>query len=112
MGAGLPGVVKALLGEAPIFKAGDRIRVCDRFPIGHYRVPTFIRAKFGVIETVIEPPELNNEEEGFGRNAGSKRHYYRITIPLTELWPNYAGPRPSALTGIGFFVFLCAPIRG
>jgi hypothetical protein len=27
---------------------------------------------------------------GFGRNAGTKRHYYRVAIPLSELWPGYA----------------------
>ena len=30
-----------------------------------------------------------NEEEGFGRNAGWLRHYYRVFIALTELWPAY-----------------------
>jgi nitrile hydratase len=96
IGAGLPGVVKAL-GEAPIFNAGDRVRICNRFPVGHYRVPTFIRARCGVVETVIEPAELNNEEEGFGRNAGSKRHYYRIVIPLASLWPDYRGSLRDSL---------------
>jgi nitrile hydratase len=54
-------------------------------------VPQYVRGKTGVVESVIEPPALNNEEEGFGRNAGMKRHYYRLAIPLTELWPGYGG---------------------
>lgn len=84
------GITKAE-GEEPIFAPGDRVRVCVRFPVGHYRVPFPIRGKHGSVEKVIEPPSINNEEEGFGRNAGSKRYYYRIAIPLTELWPGYAG---------------------
>jgi nitrile hydratase len=40
---------------------------------------------------VIEPRAVNNEEEGFGRNAGSKRHYYRVALPMLELWRGYAG---------------------
>jgi nitrile hydratase len=77
-------------GEQPGFAPGDRVRVGVRFPIGHYRVPHYIRGKTAVIERVIEPA-VNNEEEGFGRNAGSKLHYYRIVIPMTKLWPGYAG---------------------
>lgn len=78
-------------GEEPIFKAGDSVRISVRYPVGHYRVPTYIRGKRGRVEAVIEPRAVNNEEEGFGRNAGLKRHYYRIAIPLTELWPKYSG---------------------
>ena len=78
-------------GEAPAFAAGERVRISARFPVGHYRVPHYIRGKQGLIEAVIEPPAVNNEEEGFGRNAGSRRHYYRVAIALTELWAGYAG---------------------
>ena len=85
-----PGIVPAL-GEEPIFRAGDRIRVLERQPIGHYRVPTYLRGKRGVVEQVIEPAFVDNEEEGFGRNAGSKLHYYRVAIPLTEIWSDYSG---------------------
>jgi nitrile hydratase len=85
-----PGIVAAL-GEEPIFRPGDGVRVLDREPIGHYRVPTYLRGKRGAVDQVIEPVAVDNEEEGFGRNAGSKRHYYRIAIPLTEIWPDYSG---------------------
>ena len=73
-------------GEAALFMPGDRIRVALRFPIGHYRVPRYIRGKSGLVEAVIEPRAVNNEEEGFGRNAGSKRHYYRVALSMEELW--------------------------
>ena len=85
-----PQVVPAL-GEQPVFKPGDRIRIGVRQPIGHYRVPVYVRGQYGVVEAIIEPPAVNNEEEAYGRNAGSRRHYYRIAIPLTALWPDYAG---------------------
>ena len=85
----LPNIVHAE-GEEPLFKAGDDVKIAMRFPIGHYRVPTYIRGKHGRVEAVIEPPAVDNEEEGFGRNAGLKRHYYRLVFPLTELWPEYA----------------------
>ena len=84
------GIVYAL-GERPIFKPGDAIRILDRSPIGHYRVPIYLRGKVGKVETVIEPVAVDNEEEGFGRNAGSRRHYYRIAVPMSEIWPDYVG---------------------
>ena len=78
-------------GESPIFQPGDAVRILTRSPIGHYRVPTYLRGKHGSIEAVIEQPSVDNEEEGFGRNAGSKRHYYRVAIPMTEIWADYVG---------------------
>ena len=49
-------------GEVPIFRPGDRVRVSDRTPIGHYRVPIYLRGKTGSIEAVIEPALVDNEE--------------------------------------------------
>jgi nitrile hydratase subunit beta len=94
--------IVAAFGEEPIFRPGDRIRIADRSPIGHYRVPTYLRGKQGSIEAVIEPTLVDNEEEGYGRNAGSRRHYYRIAVPMTDLWPDYAG---SARDGLRIEVF-------
>jgi nitrile hydratase len=78
-------------GEVPSLAAGDRVRIVDRSPIGHYRVPHYLRGKAAVVETIIEPVAVDNEEEGYGRNAGARRHYYRIAVPLTEIWPDYVG---------------------
>ena len=84
-------------GEQPLFKAGDRVRVLTRSPIGHYRVPIYLRGKTAFVEAIIEPMLLDNEEEGFGRNAGNKKHYYRIGVPLAEVWPGYTGPAHDSL---------------
>src|SRR5208282_290637 len=89
-------IVKAL-GEEPAFKPGDRVRISVRYPVGHYRVPMYMRGKRGIVEKILEPAAVNNEEEGFGRNAGSKRYYYRIAIPMIELWPAYAGSPADGL---------------
>jgi nitrile hydratase subunit beta len=56
-------------------------------------VPTYIRGRRGRVQAVVEPAAINNEDEGFGRNAGVKRHYYRIAIPLSELWKGYVGSK-------------------
>jgi hypothetical protein len=92
----LLGIVTAA-GEEPRFQAGDKVRISRRFPVGHYRVPHYIRGKTAVVEAIIEPTGVNNEEEGFGRNAGMKRHYYRLAIQLSELWPKYSGSKNDGL---------------
>ena len=84
-------VVVPALGELPWFAAGMGVRVLVRSPIGHYRVPIYLRGKTGLIESVIEPRAVDNEQEGFGRNAGSRLHYYRVAFPMTEVWPLYQG---------------------
>jgi nitrile hydratase subunit beta len=94
-------IVKAE-GEEPIFKVGERVKISVRYPVGHYRVPHYIRGKHGTIEAVIEPAAINNEEEAFGINAGIKRYYYRVAIPLTELWEGYTG---SSRDGLRIEVF-------
>jgi nitrile hydratase len=58
-----PKIVKAI-GEEPIFHSGDHIKISTRFPIGHFRVPNYIRGKRGIVVAIIEPRALNNEEEG------------------------------------------------
>src|SRR5262245_59122689 len=95
-GGAVTGIVPAL-GELPIFRPGDRIRILTRFPIGHYRVPIYLRGKTGTVETVIEPAAVDNEEEGFGRNAGSKLHYYRVAVKMREIWPDYTGQAGDSL---------------
>ena len=84
-------------GDDPLFHAGDKVAISVRFPVGHYRVPHYIRGKRALVEEVITPPAIDNEDEGFGSNAGMKRHYYRIAIPLTELWPDYGGSSKDGL---------------
>jgi nitrile hydratase subunit beta len=91
-----PKIVKAE-GEEQLFKVGDDVKISVRFPVGHYRVPSYIRGKQGCVETVLKPHAVNNEDEGFGRNAGIKRHYYRIAIPLSELWSGYTGSKNDGL---------------
>lgn len=89
-------IVKAL-GEEPAFGVGDHVSISIRYPVGHYRVPTYLRGKQGIIEKILNPAAVNNEEEGFGRNVGLKSFYYRVAVPLTELWPGYTGPPQDRL---------------
>ncbi len=84
------GVVLAT-GEAPLFKVGEPVRVKRRWPVGHYRVPIYLRGQDAVVEAVIKRRWMNNEEEGFGRNAGALGHYYRLALAMTQVWGSYSG---------------------
>jgi len=84
-------------GETPAFQVGDAVRVMTRAPIGHYRTPLYLRGKVGVVSAVIHPMAVDNEEEAYGRNAGSKGYYYRTTFPMHEVWTGYAGGAGDAL---------------
>lgn len=89
-------------GETPKFRVGDAVRILARAPVGHYRVPIYLRGKAAVIEKIIAPTAVDNEEEAFGRNAGNRGHYYRIAVGMSELWPEYHG---SAQDGLRIEVF-------
>ena len=84
-------------GDAADFRPGDIVRVLARAPIGHYRVPTYLRGRTGVVERIIEPMLIDNEEEGFGRNAGVRRHYYRVAFSMCEVWAGYPGSLSDGL---------------
>lgn len=90
------GVVFAL-GERAKFAVGDRVRIGSRSPIGHYRVPTYLRGKAGVVEFIVTPIAVDNEDEGFGRDAGMKRHYYRLAVPMADIWEGYSGSAADSL---------------
>jgi hypothetical protein len=94
--AGLPKIAYAV-GEETLFPPGVTVRVMNRSPIGHYRVPIYLRGKTGVVQRVMEPMQLDNEREGYGQNGGDKRHYYRVTFSMKELWLDYAGPAHDTL---------------
>lgn len=81
----------ALDPESPApFRAGDRVRISKRWPVGHYRTPVYVRGKIGQIERVLDR-FLNPEEEGYSKNAGQKVRLYRVRFKQHDLWPGYAG---------------------
>jgi hypothetical protein len=85
-----PGLVRAV-GQEPIFGHGDGVRVATRAPVGHYRVPIYLRGKTGRVEAVIEPAGIDNEEESFGRNAGRRVARMTGTEDLLKRLPNDIG---------------------
>ena len=80
-------------GERPLFAAGEQVRVIRRFPIGHYRVPRYIRGKQGVVQ---------HNHGGFAfadtraHGLGDQPHHvYSVRFEARELWGDDAAPRDA-----------------
>ena len=78
------------------FTVGDIVNVSIRYPIGHYRVPMYMRGKQVKIVRVLGR-YINPEEEAFGKNAGGKLWFYLISIRQKNLWPAYLGDESDRL---------------
>ncbi len=73
----------------PIFSLGQRVRIHDRTPPVHHRVPAYVKGRVGTVERVCG---LHGEPEKFIRGDGNPRQrIYRIRIPQTDLWSRYEG---------------------
>jgi hypothetical protein len=79
-----------------LYKIGDLVNVSVRFPVGHYRVPMYMRGKRVEIIRILGL-YVNPEEEAFGRNAGNKMWCYMIRIPQNNLWSAYSGEEGDVL---------------
>lgn len=73
----------------PRFARGDRVRIADRRPAGHHRVPAYAKGRSGIIERVCG---LHGRPETFIRGDGTPpTRLYRVSIPQVSLWPGYEG---------------------
>lgn len=82
-------------GPRPRFRVGERVRVRNLHPVGHTRLPRYVRGKQGVIERVDDAfifPDAN--AMGRGRQ---KQPVYSVGFEGRELWGEAAEPR-STLT--------------
>lgn len=75
--------------SAAKFTAGQRVRIADRTPPGHHRVPSYAKGKVGIVERVCG---VHGMPENFiGGDGKPEQRIYRVTIPQTELWTRYDG---------------------
>lgn len=78
---------------APRFKAGDAVLARNINPIGHTRLPRYIRGKHGVIRSdhgVFLFPDT--AAHGLGHKA---QHLYSVRFGAQELWGEAASERDS-----------------
>jgi nitrile hydratase beta subunit len=78
---------------APRFRAGQRVRARNMHPVGHTRLPRYVRAKLGTIDRdhgVFVFPDTN------AHFLGEKpQHVYSVRFGARELWGRQAAPRDS-----------------
>jgi len=78
-----------------LFRVGQRVRIADRTPPVHHRVPSYVKGRQGVVERVCG---MHGEPEKFIRGDGEpKQRIYRVRIPQTDLWRDYAGTAADKL---------------
>ncbi|MDH4074231.1 MAG: nitrile hydratase subunit beta [Gammaproteobacteria bacterium] len=74
---------------APMFAVGQRVRIADRTPPVHHRVPSYAKGRVGVIERICG---LHGEPEKFIRGDGEpKQRIYRVRVAQDALWTDYEG---------------------
>ena len=79
----------------PKFSAGQRVRIADRTPPMHHRVPSYAKGQVGVIERVCG---MHGEPEKFIRGDGQPaQRLYRVSIPQPDLWNSYSGDNGDIL---------------
>jgi len=73
----------------PRFSTGQRVRIADRTPPVHHRVPAYAKGQVGVVERVCG---MHGEPEKFIRGDGKPaQRLYRVKIPQKDLWDTYDG---------------------
>jgi hypothetical protein len=84
---------RAAEAVAPRFKAGDRVLARNMNPIGHTRLPRYVRGKRGVIHQdhgVFVFPDTS------AHSGGEKpQHVYSVQFESRELWGPTADRRAS-----------------
>ncbi len=84
----------ARAGDRPArYRAGDRVRVRNRHPMGHTRAPRYVRGRSGAIEhchgTFVFP---DAHAHGKGRQP---QPLYSVRFSAAELWGGDGDPRGS-----------------
>ncbi|MGN6175688.1 MAG: nitrile hydratase subunit beta [Streptosporangiaceae bacterium] len=70
--------------SAPAFAVGDRVRVADLNPVGHTRLPRYVRRRAGTV-TAIQPCQVFPDSAA--HFAGEKpQHCYAVEFDSRELW--------------------------
>ncbi len=71
------------------FAVGDRVRIDDRDPAVHHRVPAYVRGHVGEVVRVMRAfgqPELL----AYGGDGEPRQVLYRVRLVQSDLWPGDA----------------------
>lgn len=77
------------------FAVGQAVRIADRHPPVHHRVPAYAKGRVGVIERVCG---RHGRPETFVRGDGQPpTRLYRVRLRQSDVWPDYAGGKDDTL---------------
>jgi nitrile hydratase len=84
----------------PRFKAGQRVRARNINPVGHTRLPRYVRGRLG---TIVRDHGVFNlqdtDPEGYTL-GNSPQHVYTVRFSARELWGNQAAARDSVFADV------------
>ena len=93
MASGGPGNLRTL-EVPPAFAVGDTVRTVDPDPVGHTRLPRYVRRRIGTV-TAIRPAQVfpDSAAHFLGEDP---QHVYSVEFSSAELWG--PGAEPFSLT--------------
>ena len=93
MASGGPGNLRSI-DAAPAFVVGDVVRTRDLDPVGHTRLPRYVRRRTGTV-TAIQPAQVfpDSAAHFLGEDP---QHVYSVEFGSAELWG--PGAEPFSLT--------------
>jgi nitrile hydratase subunit beta len=81
------------LTAAAHFHAGQRVRARNINPVGHTRLPRYVRGKIGTIERNADVEELQDSDiQGLG---AKQQQVYTVRFAARELWGEQANQHDS-----------------
>lgn len=93
MASGGPGNLRSL-DRPPAFAVGDIVRTKDLDPVGHTRLPRYVRRRSGTV-TAVQPAQVfpDSAAHYLGEDP---QHVYSVEFSSAQLWG--AGAEPFSLT--------------
>ena len=84
-----------MLFRSPGFKAGQRVRARNVSPVGHTRLPRYVRGHHGVVLKDHGVWALQDTDTDGDRLGSTPQHVYTVQFAARELWGAAAAARDS-----------------
>ena len=85
--------------KKPQFRSGDSVRVKDVKPVEHTRLPGYLRAKTGVIETVYDGCYVYSVSTG-PDGLGEPMPVYLVRFDPRDIWGDNSEPKSWVYAGV------------
>ncbi|PCI17309.1 MAG: hypothetical protein BZY70_00975 [SAR202 cluster bacterium MP-SInd-SRR3963457-G2] len=79
------------MAQSNKYQTGDQVKVRVDSPSHHYRTPTYIQGKTGVVVAICGRYR-NPESLGHGGDGMPEQLLYRVSFAQNSVWDRYRGP--------------------